>query len=105
MFELNLNGKKFLAESDGGLLDFLRDTARLTSVKNGCGEGACGACMILVDGKPTRACLLTVSKAVGKKNSHYRGLLRQGKKYLRMGFRAHGSGTVRFLHPRHGRER
>lgn len=44
------------------LLEYLREEARLTSVKNGCAEGACGACMVVVNGKATRACLLTTSK-------------------------------------------
>ncbi len=69
MYTLNLNGENRTVDVDGNfnLLDWMRDKARLTSVKNGCGEGACGACMILVDGKPTRACLLTIEKAQGKR--------------------------------------
>ena len=67
MYFLDLNGTVFEVDHDGNLLDYLREEARLTSVKNGCAEGACGACMILIDGKPTRACLFSIAKAEGKK--------------------------------------
>ena len=40
------------------LLDFLRRSEKLTSVKRGCDEGACGACTVLLNGKPVRSCLL-----------------------------------------------
>jgi len=48
-----------------GLLEFLRDSG-LASVKDGCGEGACGTCMVLVDGKAQRACLLKTQNMEGK---------------------------------------
>lgn len=67
MYTLDLNGTIHRVEQDMKLLEYLREEARLTSAKDGCGEGACGACMVLVDGKATRACLLTVAKAEGKK--------------------------------------
>ncbi|MDR1921468.1 MAG: selenium-dependent xanthine dehydrogenase [Candidatus Adiutrix sp.] len=61
-----LNGLKVDAPDDLNLLEYLREEARLTSVKNGCSEGACGACMVLVDGKAQRACLFKVSRLEGK---------------------------------------
>lgn len=69
MYTLNLNGEDRAVDLDGdfNLLDWLRDHARTTSAKNGCGEGVCGACMILADGRATRACLLTVERAQGKR--------------------------------------
>ncbi len=48
------------------LIRFLRDELRLTSVKDGCSEGACGACTVLVDGRPTRACVPMTDKLEGK---------------------------------------
>ena len=63
MFCFTVNGQPVQAEREQPLLDFLRDTLRLTSVKEGCGEGACGTCTVLVDGKKQRACLLTTRKA------------------------------------------
>ncbi|MDZ7638678.1 MAG: (2Fe-2S)-binding protein [Bryobacterales bacterium] len=48
------------------LLDLLRDTLGLTGTKYGCGEGQCGACTVLVAGKPVKACLTTASQVAGQ---------------------------------------
>ncbi len=61
-----VNGKAVQTDSDQTLLFFLRETLSLTSVKNGCSEGACGTCTVLVDGRPVRACVLRTSKLGGK---------------------------------------
>lgn len=74
MFAFCLNGRQVAVAADSSLLDYLRDCARLTSVKNGCAEGACGACMVLVDGKAVRACLLTIAKVSGKRVTTVEGL-------------------------------
>ncbi len=74
MFSLDVNGKIYTAAEDMNLLEFLRDHLHITSLKNGCGEGACGACTILADGKKMRACVLTVAKAAGKKLVTVEGL-------------------------------
>ncbi len=66
MYSLNINGKTYVIEQDKSLMDYLRDDLRLTSVKNGCNEGACGACSILVDGKVVKSCVMKVSKFAGK---------------------------------------
>ena len=66
MYQLIINGQAVQTDQDMPLIDFLRDEVRLTSVKNGCGEGACGACTVLVDGKKQRACMYTTAKADGK---------------------------------------
>ena len=66
MFTLPINGKLYTTDQDVNLLAFLRDELRLTSVKDGCSEGACGACMVLVDGKASRACLFTTAKLDGR---------------------------------------
>ena len=49
-----VNGKQVTAEREQRLLRFLRDELRLTSVKDGCSEGACGTCTVLIDGKPIK---------------------------------------------------
>ena len=67
MFELNVNGKMVSSETDKTLLSFLRDDLKITSAKDGCSEGACGTCTVLVDGKAIKACVQKVSKFVGKK--------------------------------------
>ena len=62
MFEMMVNGAAVRAQRDEKLIVFLRETLGLTSVKNGCSEGACGTCMVLVDGKAAKACALKTSK-------------------------------------------
>ncbi len=74
MYRITVNGRLEQTEQELPLLDFLRDVLRLTSVKNGCGEGACGACTLLVDGKKQRACLYTTAKADGKAITTVEGL-------------------------------
>ncbi|WP_411170585.1 selenium-dependent xanthine dehydrogenase [Clostridium sp. MB05] len=66
MYNFRLNGKSLSVDEDMGLLDYLRDIAQLTSVKNGCAEGACGACMVLVDGVAQRACIQKLSRLENK---------------------------------------
>ena len=51
---------------DRSLLDYLRVDLNLTGTKNGCGIGACGACVVLVDFKPYRSCVTKLSKVIGK---------------------------------------
>ena len=61
-----VNGQTVTVDRNQKLLRFLRDELRLTSVKDGCSEGACGTCTVLVDGKATRACVFTTDKMEGK---------------------------------------
>ncbi len=67
MYEINVNGKNCRVEQDQTLLRFLRDELRLTGTKDGCSEGACGSCTVLVDGRRARACSLKVSRLAGKR--------------------------------------
>ena len=61
------------------LLDFLRNRVRLTSVKKGCDEGACGACTVLLDGKPVRSCLLLAVQVSDAEVTTIEGLTRRGE--------------------------
>ena len=67
-FELAVNGQQKTVTSDPQrpLLDVLREDLHLTGTRYGCGEGKCGSCIVLMDGKPVLACNTPVSKAVGK---------------------------------------
>ena len=79
--ELLVNGKKFTVEVEAteSLLSVLRDRLDLTGSKYGCGEGACGACTVLLDGTATRSCILPASSAVGKQITTIEGIAKDGK--------------------------
>jgi aerobic-type carbon monoxide dehydrogenase small subunit (CoxS/CutS family) len=66
MFQFTLNQNAVTVAEDKSLLEYLREDARLTSVKDACAEGVCGSCSVLVNGKALRACTLTVAKVHGK---------------------------------------
>jgi len=66
MATFTVNGTTVTVEKNQKLLRYLRDTLRLTSVKDGCSEGACGTCTVLVDGKPTKACVPQTDRLEGK---------------------------------------
>ena len=79
--EFTLNGQlqKVLSEPMRPLLDVLREDLALTGTKYGCGEGACRACTVLIDGKPTLSCKTPVSAAKGKKVETIESLASGGK--------------------------
>ena len=56
MAVFTVNGQKVEPTGNQKLLRFLRDELHLTSVKDGCSEGACGACTVIIDGKTCKAC-------------------------------------------------
>jgi aerobic carbon-monoxide dehydrogenase small subunit len=64
---LNVNGEPRSAEAHpmGRLLDLLRHELRLTGTKEGCGEGECGACAVLLDGELVNSCLVPALQADG----------------------------------------
>ena len=66
MATFTVNGQTVQAEKNQKLIRFLRDELRLPSVKDGCSEGACGTCHVLIDGKATKACVPSTDKLEGK---------------------------------------
>ena len=63
---LQVNGDRYAVQAGGRrLLSVLRDDLELLGTKLACGEGACGACAVLVDGRPVNACLLLAEAAEG----------------------------------------
>jgi len=78
---LNVNGVRheITVEPDTSLLSVLRDDLDLTGSKYGCGEGACGACTVLLDGVASHSCTTKVSTAVGKEITTIEGLEKNGK--------------------------
>ncbi|ABZ85170.1 aldehyde oxidase/xanthine dehydrogenase, putative [Heliomicrobium modesticaldum Ice1] len=100
MHKLKVNGVIHHVEGgEANLLDFLRDELRLTSMKNGCGEGACGACMVLVDGKAMRACLFTIAKADGKRIVTVEGFSHREKEAYAWAFAEAGAVQCGFCIP------
>jgi aerobic-type carbon monoxide dehydrogenase small subunit (CoxS/CutS family) len=77
---LTVNGiaRTVTTDPQRSLLDVLREDLHLTGAKYGCGEGRCGACTVLMDGKPTRSCVVTVSLADKKSIATIEGLGRGG---------------------------
>ncbi len=78
---LSVNGHPYSVDTDPqtSLLTLLRDEIDLTGSKYGCGEGQCGACTVLVDGKAQRSCITRVGAAVQKQITTIEGLA-QGDK-------------------------
>lgn len=74
----SINGEpvEFLCEARQSLLEVLRDTLSLTGAKEGCNNGNCGACTVLVDGLPVDSCLVLAVEAEGAKISTVEGLAR-----------------------------
>lgn len=79
--ELLINNKKYTVrvEADESLLDVLRNHLDLTGSKYGCGEGACGACTVLINGVSTRSCITPAQRAVGKSITTIEGLQKDGQ--------------------------
>jgi aerobic-type carbon monoxide dehydrogenase small subunit (CoxS/CutS family) len=80
ILELQVNGTMRRVEVDGdrSLLSVLRDELDLTGAKYGCGEGQCGACTVLVDGRAARSCLTPAASVEGKQITTIEGLERNG---------------------------
>ncbi len=76
-FTLDLDGRRQvgLAEADATLLTLLREGLGITGPKRGCNQGVCGACTVMVEGWPQRACLTLAAACEGKRVETLEGLL------------------------------
>lgn len=99
MIKVLVNGKTYEAEKDKKLMRFLRDDLHLTSVKDGCSQGACGTCTVLVDGKTTRACIPMLSKVEGKEIVTVEGLSEREKEVYSYAFATAGAVQCGFCIP------
>ncbi len=80
-FTLVINGVEHKVDvpDTQSLLSVLRDNLNLTGTKYGCGEGQCGACTVLLAGKPVRSCRTSISAAAGKRITTIEGLEQNGR--------------------------
>lgn len=99
MYQFILNGKNVSIKENIKALEYLRDYENLTSVKDGCSEGACGTCMILLDGKAVRACLYTTEKFNGKEIKTVEGLSAVEKEVYSWAFGKAGAVQCGFCIP------
>lgn len=76
MISVNINGMDYLLKEDPTtrLLDILRDKFQFTGVKEGCGEGECGACSVIIDGKLCNSCLTAIGSVNGSEVTTIEGL-------------------------------
>jgi carbon-monoxide dehydrogenase small subunit len=76
-FSMTVNGRTVTVDvaADETLLHVLRDELLLTGAKEGCDEGECGACTVLVDGKPVDSCIYPAPAAAGRTVSTIEGLV------------------------------
>lgn len=98
-FQFMVNGILRTTNEEKPLLRYLRDDLRLYSVKDGCSEGACGTCTILVDGKPMRSCIFSTKRAAGKKILTVEGLSLKEKEAFVYAFGSCGSVQCGFCIP------
>lgn len=99
MYELTVNNETYRVEEDKRLLDFLRDDLRLTSVKDGCAQGICGTCTVLVDGKKVKSCTRKISQFAGKSILTVEGLSEHEKAIYVNAFQNAGAVQCGFCIP------
>ncbi len=102
LLELTVNGDLYKTEVEPRrlLLEVLRDDLGLTGTKKGCDEGECGACTVLLDGKPVASCLVLAIQAQGKDIITIEGLATNGELHpLQDAFVKHGAIQCGFCTP------
>ena len=99
--EFALNGRacRIDAPSYFTVLDLVRDALALAGTKDGCGEGVCGACTVLLDGQPVRACLTLAARLAGRSLVTIEGLEGDGLDRLQTAFAELGAAQCGFCTP------
>jgi isoquinoline 1-oxidoreductase alpha subunit len=99
-FRVNGSGVRVQSDGDRPLLSVLRDELNLTGAKYGCGEGRCGACSVLIDGRAVRSCVTRCGDCAGKSVTTIEGLERNGKLHpLQEAFIAEGAMQCGYCTP------
>jgi aerobic-type carbon monoxide dehydrogenase small subunit (CoxS/CutS family) len=98
---LNVNGSKYEIQTETRtLLDILRDDLNLFGTKEGCGVGMCGACTVLVDGKPFSSCHLLAGQVAGREILTIEGLSIDGNLHpVQQAFLEHGAFQCAYCTP------
>lgn len=99
MYRLIVNGNIQISETNKKLIDFLREDLDLTSVKNGCKEGACGTCMVLIDGMACKSCVQELKNLSGKNILTVEGLSQKEKDVYSYAFSVSGAVQCGFCIP------
>ena len=102
LLTLTINGveQSLAIRPNATLLEVLREELQLTGTKEGCGEGACGSCTVLMNGRPVRSCLLLAAEAEGGAVTTVEGLAQGGEMNpLQKAFIAKGAVQCGFCTP------
>ncbi|MCL2368343.1 MAG: selenium-dependent xanthine dehydrogenase [Oscillospiraceae bacterium] len=100
MYSFFVNDREVQSENGKqNLLTFLRDELKLTGAKNGCDEGACGTCMVIIDGRAVKACIPRVEKLAGKQVTTIEGLSEREKAVYAYAFSLTGAVQCGFCIP------
>ena len=99
MSVFSVNGKTYTVTENVSLMRFLRDELHLTSVKDGCSEGTCGTCTVIIDGKAVKACVQKISNLDGKSVITAEGLSEREKRVYSYAFSEAGAVQCGFCIP------
>ncbi len=100
MYAFSVNGNPIEYHGpDKKLLTFLREELALTGTKDGCSEGACGTCMVIIDGKKVKACAVRLSKLQGKSVTTIEGLSAREAEVYTWAFAVEGAVQCGFCTP------
>ena len=99
-FTVNGRGVEVGTHPMARLLDVLREELALTGTKEGCGEGECGACSVLVDGELVNSCLVPVAQVAGAEVTTIEGVARDGELHpVQRAFVSHGGAQCGICTP------
>ena len=103
LIKLTVNGEPYeaLVQPNSTLLDILRDQLNLTGTKKGCDAGDCGACTVIMDGRPVNACLVLALKAQDRQITTIEGISEEPAKLhpIQQAFVEHGAIQCGFCTP------